>query len=95
MNVLTSRSVLVPAPGVSVELLDDGAVVWDPAGRQLHRLDVPGRELWARLEPDRSLGAVFDLVAADFQVPAEVVRRDGLPFLADLAARGLLAPQEP
>jgi hypothetical protein len=90
VNILNGNTVLVPVDGLSVEEFDDGAVIWQPQGQRLHLLDVPGRELWRRLGQDSELAEVFAETGSDFGADADVIRRDAMPFLADLVAKGLL-----
>jgi hypothetical protein len=90
VNILTDASVLRPAEGLAVEELDDGAVVWEPARRRLHRLDLPGREVLRSVDGRRTVSEICASVADTFGVDRAVVRRDAVPFLADLITKGVL-----
>lgn len=90
MDLLNGSTVLTPADGVVVEALDDGAVVWAPAKASLHQLDAVGSAVWHQLAPARPLSEVFAGLALQFGAEPAVVRRDAMPFLADLVLQELL-----
>ncbi len=90
MNILDGGTVLVPADQLTIETLDDGAVIWDARAEQLHALDNSALAVWQRLHSARPLHEVFADVAASFCTDPLVVRRDAMPFLADLVSKGLL-----
>lgn len=90
MNVLHGTSVLTPSEHLVVEEFDDGAVVWETDSKRLHQLDVPGRELLRLVDGRRTLSEVFAEAATTFGIAAAVIRRDAMPFLADLVTKGVL-----
>lgn len=77
-------------PDLWVELLDEEAVLRDPATGRFYVLDRIATLLWPWLDGTVSVDELAADCAAAFEAPLERVREDVEVLLADLAARELL-----
>jgi hypothetical protein len=51
-----------------------------------------GAMIWNAVAERLSIEKVAETISAEFQIPAQTVRRDAAEFLAQLQAEGLLVP---
>jgi len=62
--------------------------------QQVYGLDELGREVWERLDGNRSAEAIAASIVADYDVSLEQCREDVLAFLASLLDAGLVHEAE-
>jgi hypothetical protein len=84
----------LPNPAVIETELPGELILLDPNTREMFSLNDTGTAAWRAL-PGRSLREVGDLLAASFEVAAEVATEDVRKLVARLVAAGLLLPSAP
>jgi hypothetical protein len=82
---------LARSPEVTVEHVDDRAVILDGAGAELITLNPVGTIVWAALDGRRDAVQLADVVLAQLSTPVDPARvvADVEGFLAELVAAGL------
>lgn len=95
-TALAVRALPVPAPGVIVQALDEGVVLFDGRSETYFGLNTVGAAVWALLPPaQRTVGAVCGQLSATYpEVPMATLLADVNALLDDLVAAGL-ATTEP
>jgi hypothetical protein len=93
---LAVRVLPTPAPGVIVQRMDEGAVLFDGRSETYFGLNTVGAEVWALLPPvQRTVGAVCAQLSATYpDAPMATLLADVHALLDDLVAAGL-ATTEP
>lgn len=82
---------LAPAADVSVSTHEDGIVLLHiPSGR-IFQSNRTGARIWSALSDGLDLDAISQRLSRDFNVPAEMVRRDATKFLEQLEQLGFVA----
>ena len=61
------------------------------AQNEIFTLNELGQALWGKLDGQRSLQAVADLLCEEFDAPRETIKTDLLAFARDMAERGMLS----
>jgi hypothetical protein len=87
---LSANSRIRAAEGVLVRELDGEAVLLNVNTEQYYGLDEVGARLWAVLTQAESLQAALDQLLGEYEVEADVLRRDVEALAADLLAQGLI-----
>jgi coenzyme PQQ synthesis protein D (PqqD) len=90
LTVFGAALILDRKAGVTAELLDDGAVLWDGEGARLHKLDLVGATVWSLVDGRRTLAEISEALAERFATDPMTVRRDLTGFLQDLVHAGVL-----
>jgi hypothetical protein len=70
--------------------VDGELVMLDPRTSRYFALDAVGLRVWELLEQPRSVAALCDALAREFEVSPEACRRDVLAFLEQLETAELL-----
>lgn len=89
MTAVDAETVLLPSPGLVVELFDDARLIWDESGVQLHHLDLLAATVWEELD-GRTLGEIATGLAQDFATDVALVRRDILTLGDTFLTEGLV-----
>jgi hypothetical protein len=76
-------------PRIAARVVDGKALIVVIDQRQLHTLNAVGTRVW-ELCDGRSVGAIADAIAAEFEVDRETALRDVLGFVEQLRALGAL-----
>jgi hypothetical protein len=76
-------------PRIAARVVDGKALIVVIDQRQLHTLNAVGTRVW-ELCDGRSVGAIADALAAEFDVDRETALRDVLGFVAHLRELGVL-----
>ena len=76
------------------EVVEDKAVIVDPAGSELLTLNRTGTIVWHAIDGERDEASIVDEVATRFpDVSRETVATDVRRFLAELAGVGLMVEE--
>ena len=75
---------------VAWRVIDGEAVMVVPATGKVHTLNRVGTRFWELVDGSRSVEAIAEAVAAEFDAPAEQIARDCRGFAEELRARGLI-----
>ena len=81
--------------GLLLQRAADSRVVLDPASGQYYALDEVSGRIWDLCDGSRSVAAVVDLLAAEYDAPRAEIAADALAFLAELAGEGLIVREAP
>lgn len=82
------------SPRVAWRTIDGLAVLMDPDRAVLSTLNAVGTLIWCAADGEKSVAAIAEHVAAEFEVSAEVARGDAERFIAALCRRGLMSMGE-
>lgn len=93
--VIEPEHVVAKAPQTAWQVIEGEAVILDLEGRMLRGLNPVGSRVWQLIDGQRSVRAVAEVIAAEFQVALSVVLADVEAFLADLHARRLIVISPP
>jgi hypothetical protein len=74
------------------EVVEDEIVLLMPHAGAVLVLNDVGRTVWGLVDGRRTADEIAALVCAEYEVEPAQARADARAFLADLAARGLVAP---
>lgn len=81
--------------GLLAQRAADSRVVLDPASGQYYALDEVSGRIWDLCDGSRSVTAVVDVLAAEYDAPRAEIEADALAFLAELAGEGLIVREAP
>ena len=88
---MTEDKLIVPARSVASRIVDDLAIILDPAVDSLQRLNEVGSFIWARIMERQHTGASIQAALIEtFDVEEEQAAQDLAAFLAKLEARALI-----
>jgi pyrroloquinoline quinone biosynthesis protein D len=76
--------------GLLAQRAADSRVVLDPASGRYYALDEVSARIWDLCDGSRSVAAMVDDLAAEYDAPREEIEADVLSFLAELAGEGLV-----
>jgi hypothetical protein len=85
-----SQRVAIP-PDTLIRVVDGESVILNLKNETYYGLDDVGTAFWTHLSTSPSIAAACDLLAAEFEAPAEKIREDMREFVKALAKRGLIA----
>ena len=91
---LGSESVVQKVQGQASRVMQGEALIVLTEQRKLHRLNGVGTRVW-ELCDGRTLSAIVETIAAEFEVEAEVAARDVTAFVEELRGLGALEVIEP
>ena len=94
MNV-TLDSVAERNPAMIFTDLDDTVVMMDADKGMYYELDPIATRVWTLLETARSVAAVCDVLAGEYDVSSEVCRRDVLALLRQARELGIVEVRAP
>jgi hypothetical protein len=77
------------------DLSENETVMLDVAGGSYYGLKSAGKAIWDLIEEPRRVDDVCDRLLEDFEVEADVCRRETLSFMERLDERGLLVVHKP
>lgn len=83
---------LKPGRDVLTAVQDGAAVLLDLRHETYIGLDEVGTRIWRHVESCADGAAIVDALAAEYDVPRDVLERDVRRFLDDLVQRGLAVP---
>ena len=70
--------------------VDDELILLDLAGGELFSLSGSGRAIWDAVDGKRDTRAIGDIVAEQFDAPAQAIATEAQIFLGELQAAGLI-----
>lgn len=70
--------------------LEDAIAMMNIETGEYYNLNPVGSRIWTLLETPRSLGAICEVLVAEFSVPAQTCRDETAAFLADLLDRKIV-----
>jgi hypothetical protein len=85
---LTDR--IIAAPQVVAREVGAETVLLDLESGTYFGLDPVGTRIWALLEQGKSIAEVCGVMLEEFEVPRDVLERDALALIADLAQKKLI-----
>ncbi|MFZ5707767.1 MAG: PqqD family peptide modification chaperone [Pseudomonadota bacterium] len=88
--MLTLSSVVRAVPDMLTADVDGETVMMDAESGHYYNLDPIGSRIWQRLAEPVHVEALCDSLAADYDAPVEVIRKDVLALLETLNERKLL-----
>jgi hypothetical protein len=77
-------------PTVVSRLLDDEAVLVHPVQGKVRVLNPVGARVWELVDGQRTVAAIIEAIAAEYQADPARVEIDVTAFCVDLAQRGVL-----
>lgn len=92
MTVSLASRVSISEDAVFRELDGEAVIVHLDSG-MYYGLDPVGTRLWQLIDAHRELKPVFDAALAEFDVEPEVLQRDLLQLVSELASRQLVVVQ--
>jgi hypothetical protein len=94
MSDVMSNAVVVPS-AVLMRELDGEAVLLNLDSERYFGLDEVGTRMWNVMTTSPTLGAARDVLAGEYDVPAETLSADMTRLVEELVENGLLAYAEP
>ena len=95
-NTLSLDMICAPSEDVVARKIE-GEIVIVPlasgigdAEDELYSLNETGQAIWKRLDGTRTLGAVVDTIAQEFDTPRAELEADVLGFCGEMVRRGIL-----
>jgi hypothetical protein len=79
-------------PQVIARQVGDETVMLDLANGMYFSLDAIGARIWQLLGEGRTLAEICAAITVEYEVARDVIERDVLNLVEELAAHGLLAP---
>lgn len=79
------------SPQVSLQLLDDGAMLVDRAGEAYYQLDEAGVRLWQLLSENGDFDAAVARMLEEYEIEEGELRRELRELLEDMAQADLVA----
>jgi hypothetical protein len=86
---------LTPNPGVIFEELEGEVVLLQLEGGMYYKLNESGARIWALIQEHGELEKVQDAMTGEYDVDAEVARRDVERIVEELSSRGLITVEQP
>ena len=90
-HTMTLASRVRVSSDVLLQETGDEAVLLDTASEHYFGLNPIGTRIWQLLDGGADLRATFDILLAEYDVPAERLERDVIALLGQLADAGLVA----
>lgn len=87
---MQSNAIPAHAPGVISRLVDGEAVLVHPAQGKVRVLNVVGARIWELTDGQRSVAALAQAVANEYNVSLARAQRDVNAFCDDLVGRGVM-----
>lgn len=78
-------------PQVTLQKTDEGAILLDRKGEAFYELDEVGLRLWLLLSANGDFDAAVAQMLTEYEVEEEVLRRELLELLEDMAQSDLVA----
>jgi hypothetical protein len=79
------------SPEVTLQLMDEGAMLLDRAGEPYFQLDEVGLRLWQLLSENGDFDAAVAQMLEEFEVEEDVLRRELREMLEEMAQSDLVA----
>jgi hypothetical protein len=79
------------SPHITLQKSDDGAILFDRTGEAYYELDEVGMRLWQLLVENGDFDAALAQLLSEYEVEEEVLRRELLELLEDMAQSDLVA----
>ena len=89
--MLNMDSYPIPNSSVRGRQLDNEAVVVLPEKGEVKVLNEVGARIWALADGSRSVREIAATICAEYNVTQDEAEADTLSFIADLAAKGMVA----
>lgn len=90
MPMITLSSVVRAVPDMLTADVDGETVMMDTESGHYYNLDPIGSRIWHALAEPMRVDALCEQLAADYEAPVEVIRKDVLTLLESLEERKLL-----
>lgn len=90
MPMITLSSVVRAMPDMLTADVDGETVMMDAESGHYYNLDPIGSRIWHALAEPTRVDALCEQLAADYEAPVEVIRKDVLTLLETLEERKLL-----
>lgn len=87
---ISTSTVLVTSPDLTVADLGDEAVVLDPSTGKYFGLNAVGTRILSLAASPTHLDDLIEQLHAEYEVPRAVLTRDVTAFVEDLTRRGIL-----
>lgn len=92
MSISFAAKIVVP-PDTLINVIGEEAVLLNLKNEQYFGLDPMGTRMWNVLTTSDSVQAAFDALLSEYEVTADVLRRDLTDLLEKLLAHGLVELQ--
>lgn len=86
----TREPILRRVSSLPFQKMNDEVLVVDPRTREVHLLNATATRIWELLDTPRTAAEIAQVLADEFDAPAEVLRVDVAASLAELDAKGLV-----
>ncbi len=90
MTTISLDSAVRPSDEVMFREIGGEAVLLNLTTGEYFGLDAVGAQIWRLLDEQRQVGAVLRRLLDEFDAPAELVERDLLGLVVQLAEKGLM-----
>ena len=74
----------------AVRQIEDTVFVMNPDTSELHSFNEVGRRIWELTDGSRTVAAIFEAIAEEFEVDAQTAQDDALEFLDELLSKDLI-----
>ncbi len=92
MSISFAAKIVVP-PDTLINVIGEEAVLLNLKNEQYFGLDPMGTRMWNVLTASDSVQTAFDVLLSEYEVTADVLRRDLTDLLEKLLAHGLVELQ--
>ncbi|MBL8189199.1 MAG: PqqD family protein [Acidobacteria bacterium] len=92
MSISFAAKIVVP-PDTLINVIGEEAVLLNLKNEQYFGLDPMGTRMWNVLTTSDSVQTAFDVLLSEYEVTADVLRRDLTDLLEKLLAHGLVELQ--
>ena len=82
------------ASALPFQRLDEEVLVVDPRTRSVHLLNPTATRVWELLQTTTTQSRLIEVLCAEFEAPADAIRRDLEQLLVDLSAKGLIGRED-
>ncbi len=74
----------------AVRQIEDTVFVMNPDTSELHSFNEVGRRIWELTDGSRTVAAISEAIAEEFEVDAQTAQDDALEFLDELLSKDLI-----